>query len=171
MAVMLLQVSVAVPDPCIVVWSKAQVKPVGAETVSVTVPVKPETGDTVMVDVVDWVEVVEAGVVDVRVMSWVWNVNDEVACEVRELLVPMTVTVKVPSCEEWQSNDALTAEEAKGRLAGLIGEQVSPLGSDVSERLTVPVNPLTGVIVIDEVAVWPVVTAAGDVADILKPLT
>jgi hypothetical protein len=58
---MLVPVSDAVPDPCIVVWSKAQVKPVGAETVSVTVPVNPLTGVTVIDEVAVWPVVAAAG--------------------------------------------------------------------------------------------------------------
>jgi len=41
----------------------------------------------------------------------------------------------------------------------------------VSVRLTVPVNPLTAVTVIVEVAEVPTVTAAGDVAAIVKSVT
>jgi hypothetical protein len=43
--------------------------PEGAETASVTVPVKPYVGETVIVDVVDWLAMMETGVVDVIVMS------------------------------------------------------------------------------------------------------
>jgi len=46
-----LHVRVAVPYPCSVVWSSVQVMPEGAEMESVTVPVKPWTALTVMVDV------------------------------------------------------------------------------------------------------------------------
>ena len=41
----------------------------------------------------------------------------------------------------------------------------------MSVRLTVPVNPLTAVTVIVEVAEVPTVTAAGDVAAIVKSVT
>ena len=56
-------------------------------------------------------------------------------------------------------------------LVGLIAVQASPLGSGVSESDTVPVNPLIGVTVIVEVAVWPVLDAAVGDAEIVKPLT
>lgn len=46
-----MHVRVAVPYPCSVVWSSVQVMPEGAEMESVTVPVKPWTALTVMVDV------------------------------------------------------------------------------------------------------------------------
>ena len=52
-------------------------------------------------------------------------------------------------------------------LRGLIAPQVKLAGT-VSVRLTVPVNPFTAVIVIVEVAEVPTVTAAGDVAAIVK---
>lgn len=71
--------------------------PEGAETASVTVPVKPLVGETVIVDVVDWAVVVEAGVVEAIVMSGVWKVKEAVAGVLSELPVPVMVTVKVPS--------------------------------------------------------------------------
>jgi len=52
-------------------------------------------------------------------------------------------------------------------VRGLIAPQVKLAGT-VSVRLTVPVNPFTAVIVIVEVAEVPTVTAAGDVAAIVK---
>src|SRR5216683_984408 len=55
-------------------------------------------------------------------------------------------------------------------LRGLIAPQVKLAGT-VSVRLTVPVNPLTAVTVIVEVAEVPTVTAAGDVAAMVKSVT
>lgn len=55
-------------------------------------------------------------------------------------------------------------------LVGEIAPQVRPDGT-VSVRLTVPVNPLTAVMVIVEVADVPTVTAAGDDAAIVKSVT
>lgn len=55
-------------------------------------------------------------------------------------------------------------------LVGVIAPQVRLAGT-VSVRLTVPVNPLTAVTVIVEVAGVPVVTVAGEVADMLKSVT
>jgi hypothetical protein len=51
-------------------------------------------------------------------------------------------------------------------LVGVIAPQVRLVGT-VSVRETVPVNPLTAVTVIVEVADVPTVTAAGDVAVVL----
>jgi len=55
-------------------------------------------------------------------------------------------------------------------LAGLIAPHVRLVGI-VSVRLTVPVNPLIAVTVIVEVAEVPALTAAGDVAVMLKSVT
>ncbi len=55
-------------------------------------------------------------------------------------------------------------------LRGLIAPQVRFAGT-VSVRLTVPVNPLTAATVIVEVAEVPTVTAAGEVADMVKSVT
>ncbi len=55
-------------------------------------------------------------------------------------------------------------------LRGLIAPQVKLAGT-VSVRLTVPVNPLTAATVIVDVAEVPTVTAAGEVADMVKSVT
>jgi len=55
-------------------------------------------------------------------------------------------------------------------LRGLIAPQVKLAGT-VSVRLTVPVNPLTAATVIVDVADVPTVTAAGEVAEIVKSVT
>jgi hypothetical protein len=54
----------------------------------------------VIMEVVDWPEAVEAGAVDVIVMSGVWKVKVAVACGAREPLVAVMVAVKAPSCVE-----------------------------------------------------------------------
>ena len=55
-------------------------------------------------------------------------------------------------------------------LPGAIAAQDRFAGT-VSVSVTVPVNPLTAVAVIVEVAVVPAVTAAGEVAAIVKSVT
>ena len=55
-------------------------------------------------------------------------------------------------------------------LDGVMAPQVRLAGT-VSVRVTVPVNPLSAVTVIVEVADVPTVTAAGDVAAMLKSRT
>jgi hypothetical protein len=122
----------------------------------------------VIVDVVDWLEVVEAGVVDVIVMSGVWKVKDAATSIVRDPLVPVIVTVNVPSWVELQASVAVAGEEVRVMLAWLIAVQLSPLGSGVSESETVPANPLTAVTVIVEVALFPAGTSAGEVTVIEK---
>ncbi len=53
------------------------------------------------------------------------------------------------------------------RVAGLIAPHDNPEGT-VSVRVMVPVNPLTDAIVIVELADWPVLTALGEVAEMVK---
>jgi hypothetical protein len=55
-------------------------------------------------------------------------------------------------------------------LVGLIAPQVRLAGT-VSVRLTVPVKPLRAVTVMVEVAETPALTAAGEVAAMLKSVT
>jgi len=55
-------------------------------------------------------------------------------------------------------------------LRGVIAPQVRLAGT-VSVRLTVPVKPFNALTVIVEVAGTPALTAAGDVADIVKSVT
>ncbi len=55
-------------------------------------------------------------------------------------------------------------------LRGLIAPQVRLAGT-VSVRLTVPVKPLRALTVIVDAADVPTVTAAGDVADMVKSVT
>ena len=55
-------------------------------------------------------------------------------------------------------------------LRGVIAPQ-DKLAGTVSVRETVPVNPLTAATVIVDVADVPTVTAAGDVAEIVKSVT
>jgi hypothetical protein len=67
--------------------------PEGAEIPSVAVPEKPLIGVMVIVDVVDWPVVEEAGVVEEMVTSGVRKVKVAVAAGARVPLVPVTVTV------------------------------------------------------------------------------
>jgi hypothetical protein len=55
-------------------------------------------------------------------------------------------------------------------LVGVIAPQVKLAGT-VSVRATVPVKPLTAATVMVEVAEVPTVTAAGEVAEIVKSVT
>ena len=70
-----------------------QVRPAGeTEEVSATVPVKPFTGATVMVEVAA-VPTLAAAVVGLAVTLKSWTTYDTVALRVRLPLVPVTVTV------------------------------------------------------------------------------
>ena len=55
-------------------------------------------------------------------------------------------------------------------LEGVIAPQVKLAGT-VSVKVTVPVKPLSAAIVIVEVADTPALTAAGEVAEIVKSVT
>ncbi len=85
-----------------------------------------------------------------------------------EPLDPVIVTVKVPAEVAPQESVAVAGDGGRVRLAGLIAVQVSPVGSGVSDRETVPAKPLTAVTVIVEAAVEPATTAPGEVAVIVK---
>jgi hypothetical protein len=74
------------------------------------------------------------------------------------------VRVKVPAVADLQ--ETVAVPEAL-MLVGEIATHVSPLGT-VSVRLTVPVNPLAGEIVIVDVAELSITMAAGDVAATVK---
>ena len=52
-------------------------------------------------------------------------------------------------------------------VPGVIAPQVNPAGT-VSVRVTTPAKPLTAVIVMVETADWPALTAAGEVAAMVK---
>jgi hypothetical protein len=83
---------------------------------------------------------------------------------VRVVLVPVTVSVKVPAVVDEQATVAVPEPVT---LVGVIAPQVSP-ADGVSVRLTIPANPFRAVMVIVDVADWPAFTAAGEVAVIVK---
>jgi hypothetical protein len=81
--------------------------------------------------------------------------------------VPVIVRLYLPALVELHETVAVP------ELVTLVGNsapQLRPEGA-TSVRLTVPVKPLTAVKVIVEVAELPIVTAAGEVADIVKSVT
>ena len=80
------------------------------------------------------------------------------------MLVPVTVSAKVPAVAELQETVAVPEPVT---LVGLMAPQVRPAGG-VSVRETTPANPFSAVIVIVEVADWPALTAAGEEAAIVK---
>ena len=83
-------------------------------------------------------------------------------------LVPVIVRVYVAATVELHATVAVPVGGTV-TLLGVIAPQVRPAGT-VSVRLTVPLNTPTAVTVIVEVAEVPTVTAAGEVAVIVKSL-
>jgi hypothetical protein len=82
-------------------------------------------------------------------------------------LAPVIVTTYVFAIVELQDRVAVPELVT---LVGVIAPQVRFAGT-VSVSVTVPMNPFTAVTVIVEVAETPVLTAAGDVAVIVKSVT
>ena len=82
----------------------------------------------------------------------------------RVVLVPVTVSVKVPAVVELQATVAVPEPVI---LVGVIAPQVRPAGG-VSVRLTTPAKLFNAVTVIVDVADWPAFTAAGELAAIVK---
>jgi hypothetical protein len=142
-----------------------QVRFAGTVSVRLTVPVKPLTAVTVIVDVAEvpaWTAAGEVAaivkLVTVKVVVVLW---DSVP------LVPVTVRVYVAAIVELQDTVAVPEFVT---LVGVIAPQVRLAGT-VSVRLTVPVNPLRAATVMVEVAEVPTVTAAGDVTVMVKSVT
>lgn len=161
------QLRVAVPELVTVLGVIApQVKPEGTVSVRLTVPVKPLTADTVIVEVADAVASTAAG----ELAEIVKSVSTKVAvaeCDTVPL-VPVIVKAKVPATEEVHETVAVPEPTT---LLGVIAPQVSPAGT-VSVSDTVPLNPLTAVTVIVEEAAIPTFgSPGGDVAAMVKSVT
>jgi hypothetical protein len=161
-----LHVSVAVPEPVILLGLiLPQVRPVGIVSVNPTVPVKPFTALIVMVEVAVWLVLTAAGEVALMVKSCgALNVKVALVACVSEPLVPAIGSENVPAVVEEQ--DTVVLPDAV-MLPDNIVPQVRPDGT-VSVSRTVPANPLRAVIAIVEVADWPVLTATGEEAAMLK---
>ena len=78
--------------------------------------------------------------------------------------MPVTVRLNVPAVVELHDTVAVPEPVT---VPGVIAPQVSPAGT-VSVSVTTPANPLTAVIVIVETADWPALTAAGELAAMVK---
>lgn len=135
--------------------------------VSVTVPVKPFTAVTVIVEVADWPKLTFAGKPAVIVKSTNVNVTVVTRVSAGVVLVPVTVTVKVPAVVELHDTVAVAGDGGKDTLLGVI-RQVNAAGSGASDNETDPEKPLNGVTVIVDVPVSPTFTALGDVAEIVQ---
>ncbi len=156
----------AVPEFVTLVGEIApQLKLVGTVSVRDTVPVKPFTAETVIVEVAEVPAWTAAGEVADMVKSVTMNVA--VVEWLRVPLVPVIVSVYVAAIVLLH---ATVAVPELVTLVGLIAPQLKLAGT-VSVSDTVPVNPLTAETVIVEVAEVPTVTAAGEVAEIVKSVT
>ncbi len=128
-------------------------QPVGAPVVvNETIPVKPFTPVTVMVEVPEEPadKLIEVGLA-VTVKSV--TVTETVAVLDLVPLVPVTVTVKVAALEQL----TVSVEMPDVPRLTLVGLSVAlqPAGAPVTVRLTIPVKPLTLVTVIVDVAEEP----------------
>jgi len=159
-----LHASVAVPEPVKLFGVMVpQVRLVGTVSVRLTVPAKPLTAVIVIVEVVEVLTVPE-GEVAAIVKSTKLNVAVVECVIAGVVLVPVIDSVKVPGAAELQETVALPAPVT---LEGVMAPHVRPEGT-VSVSVTVPLNPFEAVTVIVEDADAPALTAAGEVAAIVK---
>ncbi len=127
-----------------------------------TVPAKPFTALTVIVDVDEEPGATEDGEVALIVKSW--NLKVASAVRVRLPLVPVKGIVYELATLELQVAVALPEPIT---LPGVMAPQVKPEGT-LSDSVIVPVNPFNPVTVIVEVADCPTRTPEGEVAEIEK---
>src|SRR5204863_106815 len=154
---------VAVPEPVIELGVIApQVNPAGTVSVRVTTPANPFSAVMVIVEVAEEPAGTAAG--DVAAMVKSRKLNVAVAVWTSDPLVPVTVRVNVPAVVELHDTVAVPEPVT---VPGVMAPQVNPAGT-VSVSVTTPAKPLTAVIVIVETADWPALTAAGDVAAMVK---
>ena len=158
--------TVAVPEVVMLLGVIApQVRFAGTVSVNDTVPVKPLTGETVIVEVAETPALTAAGDVAVIVKSTVpEKVKVAVALWDRVPLVPVIVTVPVDA----ELHERVAVPELV-ILLGVIAPQVNPAGT-VSVRAIAPVKPFTAVIVIVEV-IEVLTVPEGEVAEIVKSVT
>ena len=85
-------------------------------------------------------------------------------------LVPVTVTVNVPPLGE--VHDRVEVPDPPVTLVGVRVQVRPPVGDTVAVSATVPVNPLTGVMVMVDVPAWLTLTATlVGLATIVKSVT
>jgi hypothetical protein len=152
------------------VGDSVHVSPAGvdADTVRATVPVKPLTAVTVMVEVPvapanTWAGVAPAAIVK----STTTNVIAAVVCD-RVPSVPVTVTVYVAAVPDVQLRLEVCGDVPNVTLVG-VSVHVRPAGVEAETvRATVPVRPLSAVTVMVEVpeppaSIWAGVTAPAEI--------
>jgi hypothetical protein len=155
--------TVAVPEPVTVFGVIApHVNPVGTVSVKLTIPANPFTAVIVIVEVADAPLLTAAGDVAAIVKSLKLKVA-EAEC-VSDPLVPVTPRTKVPPADALQETVAVPEPVT---LAGVTAPQASPNGT-VSARATTPANPFIAVMLRVDVADWPALTAAGELAASMK---
>ena len=141
-----MQETVAVPDPVMLVGVIApQVSPACGVSVKLTTPAKPLRAVTVIVEVAETPTLTAAGEEAAIVKSTKLKVP--VAEWVSVVLVPITVSAKLPAVVELQATVAVPEPVT---LVGVMAPQVRPAGG-VSVKLTTPAKPFNAVIVIVEV--------------------
>jgi hypothetical protein len=150
--------------PKVTLAGNVQVNPAGvdADAARLTVPVRPLTAVTVMVDVPELPASIWVGDTGPAAMvkSTTWKRIVAVVCD-RVPLVPVTVTVYCPAVAALHDSVAVCGLVPNVTLAGNV--QVRPAGVDTdTARLTVPVNPFTAVTVTVEVPDAPAKIWAGD---------
>lgn len=157
-AVVELHARLAVPEPVTLAGVIGpHVRPAGTVSVRPTVPLNPLRKVIVIVEVAE-----DPAFAVGELAAIVKSTKLKVAVVVcaRVPLVPVIESTYVPAVVVEQGTvavpDPVTEE-------GVIVPQVSPAGTN-SVRDTVPLNPLTAVTVIIEVATWPLSTAAGELA-------
>ena len=158
----------AVPEPGTLLGVIApHVRPEGTVSVRVTVPEKPFSAVTVIVEFAEEPAFTRPGLVAVIEKSAArLNVNVAVAVCASDPLVPVIVTVRLVADVEEQESVAVPEPVT---LLGVIAPQVNPAGT-VSVRATTPANPFCAVTVIVEVIEAPTVPD-GEVAARLKSTT
>ena len=168
MATVALQDRVAVCGevPKVTLAGRVQVRPAGvdADAARLTVPVRPLTAVTVIVEVPDAPAKTWAGDTAPAAIVKSTTTNEIVPVVWDSVpLVPVTVTVYVLATVALQESVAVCGEVPKVTLAGRV--QVSPAGVEAeAARFTVPVKPFRAVTVIVDVPDAPARIWAGDTA-------
>jgi hypothetical protein len=170
LAVIEVQINEDVPVPLAVsetgvTVNELQIKPAGTVSERPTVPTKLKVLVRVTVEVLDEPATPD-GDVALIVKSPTWDTK--IAECVRPPPVPVIVTRYVPGVEDPGLHVPVTA---LGPVTVRLGGQFAlrPVeGETVTTSVTVPVKPLTGVTVIVELPVAPVLKSAGEVAEIVK---
>jgi hypothetical protein len=157
--------SIAVPEPATLPGVIPPHDSPVTLSVRPTVPVNPFIAVIVMVDVAGWLVLTPAGELAAIEKSWgALKVKAALAECCNELLVPVIGSEKVFAVPEVQDTVAVPEPVM---LPGVIVPQLRFNGA-MSAREIVPANPLRAVMVIVEVADWPVLTATGEDAAMLK---